>query len=338
MVTRRHSGRVVLVVDDEPAITQLLRMVLEEDGHEVVVAPDGQAALARVAARRPDLVVLDIDLPGVGGFEVCRRLKSSPATRLLPVLVLTGTGAAGARLRAWELGADEFLTKPFQRVEVAARCRSLLRQKDLVDALDSAEAVVAALARAIEAKSAYTHGHSARVTAYALTLAARVGLGEADRDLLRRGGALHDIGKISTPDAIIDKPGRLTPEEYAVIKRHPAEGARIVEPLASARDLIPLVRWHHERLDGEGYPDGLAGGDIPLLVRVLSVADVYDALSSDRPYRPAMPHEKCRAVMAEDAAGGGLDPDLVRAFFEVVSEPTTAGGGEDARIDSSGDD
>jgi len=232
--------------------------------------------------------------------------------------VLTGTGAADARLRAWELGADEFLTKPFQTLEVAARCRSLLRQKELVDALDSAASVVFALARAIEAKSPFTHGHSGRVARLALALAARLGLGEADADVLRRGAALHDLGKISISDAILDKPGRLTPEEFEVVKRHPAEGARIVEPLRSTRDVIPLIRWHHERMDGAGYPDGLTGGDIPPLVRILAVADVYDALASDRPYRTAMPHARCREVMEQDAAGGGLDPDLVRTFLELV--------------------
>lgn len=326
MTAPDRLDRLVLIVDDEPSIAQLLRRVLEADGHRVVVAADGNAALDQVSRCHPDLVVLDIDMPRLGGFEVCRRLKAAPATRLLPVLVLTGTGAADARVRAWELGADEFLTKPFHPLEVAARCRSLLRQKDLVDALDSAESVVFTLVRAIEAKSAYTHGHSTRVTGYALDLAGRVGLGESDRDLLRRGSALHDIGKISMPDAIIDKPGPLTAEEYEVIKRHPADGARIVEPLRSARDVIPLVRWHHERMDGAGYPDGLAGADIPPLVRMLAVADVYDALASDRPYRPAMPHERCRQVMAANAAGGGLDPELTRAFFEAVTGPALVPG------------
>ncbi len=312
--------RLVLVVDDDPAITKLLRRMLEADGHSVVVAADGQAALERVAERRPDLVVLDLDMPGVGGLEVCRRLKSDPETRLLPVLVLSGTGKAfGARLRAWELGADEFLTKPFQNVEFAARCRSLLRQKELVDALDSTESVVFALARTIEAKSPHTHGHSGRVTGHALALAARLGLGAAEADILRRGAAVHDIGKISTPDAILDKPGRLTPEEYEIVKRHPVDGATILEPLRSARDVLPLVRWHHERMDGTGYPDGLKGDSIPLLVRVLAVADVYDALASDRPYRVSMTHETCQAVMTENAAGGGLDPELVRTFFDVVA-------------------
>jgi putative two-component system response regulator len=314
----------ILVVDDEPAITKLLRIMLEANGHEVVVAADGQSALDRVAERRPDLLILDIDMPQLGGFEVCRRLKCAPETRLLPILVLTGTGAVDARMRAWELGADEFLTKPFHTVEVAARCRSLLRQKDLVDALDSAESVVFALARTIEAKSAYTHGHSSRVTRYVLALAQRLGLGETEVEVLRRGAVLHDIGKISTPDVILNKPGPLTPEEYAVVKRHPADGARIVEPLRSARDILPLIRWHHERMDGKGYPDGLRGGAIPLVVRVLTVADIYDALATDRPYRPAMPHGRCREVMVENAAGGGLDPDLVRVFFETITEPATA--------------
>ncbi len=282
MIPNERTPRLILVVDDEAAVTELLRLVLTAGGDEVVVARDGQAALDRVAERRPDLVILDIDMPQLSGFEVCRRLKSDPRTRLIPILVLTGA-AVHDRVRAWELGADEFLTKPFESLEVAARCRSLLHQKDLVDALDSAASVVFALTGIIEAKSPYTHGHSGRVTQYAVLLAERIGIGEGDFDVLRRGAALHDIGKISTPDVILNKPGRLTAQEYETIKRHPADGAKIVEPLRSAWDVIPLIRWHHERMDGMGYPDGLMGGTIPLLVRVLSVADTYDALASERP-------------------------------------------------------
>jgi len=319
MSSHEPSRRTILVVDDEPAITKLLRIVLEIEGHQVQVAANGQQAMECVATRRPDLIILDVDMPHVGGFEVCRRLKLAPETRLLPILILTGTGAANARLRAWELGADEFLTKPFQTLEVAARCRSLLRQKELVDGLDSAESVVFTLARVIEAKSQFTHGHSDRVTQYAITLAKQIGIGEADLDILRRGAALHDIGKISTPDAILDKPGPLSPEEFDVIKRHPADGARIVEPLRSARDILPLIRWHHERINGTGYPDGLVGNAIPHLVRILSVADVYDALASDRPYRPAMSHARCHEVMKNDSERGGLDPELVQHFFEIVT-------------------
>jgi putative two-component system response regulator len=196
MTAEERTGRSIVVLDDERAITERVRMLLEAEGHHVFVAGDGRAAVDQAAERRPDLVILDLDMPQVGGFEVCRRLKTAPETRLLPVLVLTGTGAADARRRAWELRADEFLTKPFETLDVAARCRSLLPQKELVDALDSAESVVFALARAIEAKSPYTHGHSGRVTRYAQSLAARLGLGETPLEALRRGATLHDIGKL----------------------------------------------------------------------------------------------------------------------------------------------
>ncbi len=329
--TRRH----ILVVDDEFEITELLRMVLASDGHDVFMASDGKTAVDLVAKRRPDLVILDIEMPRMSGFEVCRQLKSDPKTRMIPILMLTGI-AAQNRILAWELGADEFLTKPFKPMEVAARVRSLLRQKDLIDALDSAESVIFTLARTIEAKSPYTHGHSGRVTSYAVTLAERLGLGESNIDLLRRGVVLHDIGKISTPDAILNKPGRLTPEEFEIIQRHPADGARIVEPLRSVQDVIPLIRWHHERMDGKGYPDRLDSAAIPLVVRVLSVADVYDALSSERPYRSLMAHSSCRDVMMENAASGGLDLELVRIFFETVTQPIAyTVGGQEPRVESS---
>ena len=311
----------VLVVDDDHSVAQVLEHLLTAEGYAVSLARDGREALDAVADCPPDLILLDLDMPRLGGYEVCRTVKQDSATRLTPVVILTGRNESEARLRAWELGADDFLTKPFQTVEVLARCRSLLRVKGLVDELDSAQSVLFALARTLEAKSRYTHGHTERVTAYALALAAQVGLPEGEREVLRRGAALHDIGKIAVPDAILDKPGRLTAEEYEVIKRHPAEGVRIVEPLRSLRDTIPLVRWHHERLDGKGYPDGLYGGAIPLLARILAVADVYDALSSERPYRPALPPAECLRLLRESAAGGGLDPELVAHFCAGTAVP-----------------
>jgi putative two-component system response regulator len=232
------------------------------------------------------------------------------------VLILTGRSAADNRLQAWQLGADEFLTKPFHNVEVRARCRSLIRQKRLVDELDSAQNVVFALARAVEAKSPYTQGHADRVTQHAIQLGGHVGISEADMEVLRQGAILHDVGKIKVPDAILEKPGPLTKEEYDVVKQHPVEGVRIIESLHSIREAVPLVRWHHERMDGAGYPDGLFGGEIPLLVRILAVADVYDALGSARPYRPALPQSKCMAMLQDNAVSGGLDPELVRCFAD----------------------
>jgi putative two-component system response regulator len=311
----------ILVVDDSEAIAVMLEQLLVTDGYRVSLARDGREALDTVARSRPDLILTDLDMPHVNGYELCRRIKHDPATRLIPVLMITGGTAQEVKLRAWDLGADDFLTKPFDTVEVRARCRSLLRVKRLVDELDSAEAVVFAFARAVEAKSRYTWGHSERVTAHAMALSKQVGLSEAEQDVLRKGAVLHDIGKINIPDAILNKPGALTVEEYDIVKQHPIQGVRIVEPLQSIRDTIPLIRWHHERLDGTGYPDGLFGGAIPLTARILAVADVFDAVSSERPYRPALPLSKCLDILRANAAEGGLDPELVRCFCEVQSAP-----------------
>lgn len=310
----------VLVVEDDPTIARFLARLLAQDGHQVAVARTGDEALARVAAHPPDLVLLDLGLPGMGGLEVCRWVKANPGTRLTPVLILTGEDPTEARLVAWEAGADEYLTKPARAADVAARARSLLRLKAALDELDSAQATLSAFARAVEAKSPYTLGHTERVTDLAVRLAGRLGLSAADRETIRRGAVLHDIGKISIPDAVLNKPGKLTVDEYAVIKRHPLEGVRIVEPLRSLRDALPLIRWHHERRNGTGYPDGLSGDAIPRAARLLAVADVFDALHSDRPYRPAMTFEQSLAVMRDDAAGGGLDAELVETLAAELKE------------------
>ncbi len=316
----------VLIVDDNPSIARLLRQSLMAEGYRIDLAEDGQEALERVAREPPDLILLDVGLPQVPGDEVCRRIKADPATHLIPIVMVTAQGEMQSKLQAWEYGADDFLTKPFHLAEVLARCRSLLRIKRLVEERDSAEAVVYALARTVEAKSPYTLGHSERVAQYALTLARAVALNDRQLEVMRKGALLHDIGKISVPDRILDKPGPLTPEEYDVVKEHAATGAHIVEPLHSVRDAVPLIRWHHERLDGRGYPDGLAGDAIPLSVRILSVADVYDSLSSDRPYRASIPHEVCLDILRDNAQGGGLDLELVTLFCEIVMPLKTAVG------------
>lgn len=304
----------ILVVDDDQNVAAFVQRVLVGDGHQVCVASDGYAGLALVAEAQPDLIVLDLEMPGLNGLDVCYRLKQAPATRHTPILILTGREAREARVPAWEIGADEYLSKPPCPQDLVARCRSLLRTKRLVDELDSAEAVVFAFARTVEAKSRYTQGHSERVCRYALAMGEEVGLMPSEMEILRQGAVLHDIGKICIPDAILNKPGPLTAEEYELVKRHPLEGFHILEGLKSIRAVLPLVRWHHERLDGRGYPDGLRSDDIPLLVRILAVADVYDAISSERPYRPALPEAKCFEILLADAARGGLDCRLVEMF------------------------
>lgn len=308
----------VLVADDNPSIAGLLQRLLLAEGYDVETSGDGLETLAKIRNSPPDLILLDLEMPHLDGYEVCRQVKANPATRFIPVLILTGQSQLESKLRAWELGADDFLTKPFQGIEVSARCRSLLRVKRLVDELDSAEAVVFSFARAVEAKSPFTHGHSERVAEYALALAAEVGLPAEQRQVLRRGALLHDIGKISVPDAILNKAATLTPDEFEVVKQHTVQGVRIVEPLRSIRDTLPFIRWHHERRDGQGYPDRLRGEEIPEAVRVLAVVDVYDSLASARPYRGAIPYERCLEMLRANAAGGGLDPDLVERFCQFL--------------------
>jgi putative two-component system response regulator len=249
---------------------------------------------------------------------VCRRVRALSKPEPTYVIVLTSKEGKANAVTALSSGADDYVTKPFDREELRARVRVGAR----IVGLQTGQTALFVLARAVEAKSPYTQGHTDRVTAYALALADVVGLAAGERDVLRRGGLLHDIGKISVPDAILNKPGPLTPEETAVIQQHPAQGVKIIEPLESLRDTIPLIRWHHERLDGSGYPDGLRGDAIPHLVRVLSVADVYDALKSERPYRAALSHARCLEILRADAAGGGLDVELVERFCRAF--PSTA--------------
>jgi putative two-component system response regulator len=308
----------ILVVEDDPTNAAMLAALLKQNGYRVSCAADGFEALDRLAQEPPDLILLDLGLPLLDGYEVCRRIKQDPRTRLVPVVILTAQDPVDTRLRVWDLGADEFISKPIQSVELLARCESLLRAKRLTDELETAQAVLFALARAVEAKSPYTHGHAERVAAYALMLADEIRLERGQREVLRQGALLHDIGKISIPDAILDKPGALTAEEYAVVKQHTVQGARIVEPLRSLRETVPLIRSHHERLDGRGYPDGLRADQLSLPVRILAVVDVYDALSSLRPYRAAIPLPACLSILREGAAGGGLDPELVEHFATVL--------------------
>jgi putative two-component system response regulator len=310
----------ILVAEDNQFYRCALRAMLSEWGYEVIPVNDGEAAwdvLREEAA--PKLAILDWMMPKADGLEVCRRLRAVPRHEPTYVLILTSREGKGSAVAALGAGADDFLTKPFDRDELAARLRVGRR----IVGLQTSETVVYSFARAVDGKSPFTRGHSDRVMRYALALAARLELPPADRDLLRRGAVLHDLGKIAVPDAILNKSGPLTPEEYEAIKQHPMNGVRMVEPLESVRDAVPLIRWHHERVDGRGYPDGLAGEEIPFLVRVLSVADVYDALRSDRPYRTGLSFAFCLEALKKDAAGGGLDPELVEWFCTIPADDLT---------------
>lgn len=307
----------ILIADDNHFYRCALKATLAEWGYEVIAVADGEAAWGVLdGPNPPKLAIVDWMMPRADGLEVCRRLRRTPRPEPTYVIVLTSREGKGNVVAALESGADDFVSKPFDREELAARLRVGRR----IVELQTCETVIYSFAQAVDGKSPYTRGHSDRVTQIALVLAEHLKLPAADTELLRRGASLHDIGKIAVPDVILDKPGPLTAEEFEVIKRHPEHGARMVEGIGALREVVPLIRWHHERCDGRGYPDGLTANEIPPLVRVLSVADVYDALTSDRSYRAALSRADCLALLRKDAEGGGLDPELVERFCTIPAD------------------
>jgi len=261
----------VLVVDDIEANRSLVTALLTRDGYRVDAVASGAAALERVRSDPPDLVLLDVMMPPPNGFEVCRALKADAGTRLIPVVLITALQQSEDRIQGFEAGADDFISKPFNAHELRARVRSLLRIKRYTDDLDSAESVILSLALTIEARDGYTEGHCERLARYATTLGRHIGLSDEDVRVLERGGYLHDIGKVGIPDAILLKPGRLTSAELAVMQQHAVIGDRLCGELRSLRQVRPIVRHHHERQDGTGYPDGLRGGAIPLFAQIIAI-------------------------------------------------------------------
>jgi len=314
------SNGSVLVVDDNEALRALMAEFLRVHGFNVSTASDGQTALYELSRQQPDLVLLDVQMPGLDGFEVCRRIKASPETRLTPVVLVTGLSATEDRVRGLEAGADDFLTKPVDRSELVARVRSLLTLKSFVNELERAESVLFALALSIEGKDPYTKGHCERLADNSSRLGARIGLPQDDITALRRAGVVHDIGKVAVPDAILLKPGPLTPEERKIIQQHPVVGESICAPLKSFRLVLPIIRHHHEKLDGSGYPDGLKGDRIPLTARILSLADIYDALTTERPYKLAFSPAAAFEEMEGEIKKGWWDLKLFEEFRKMVKE------------------
>jgi putative two-component system response regulator len=271
-----------------------------------------------VARDLPDLVILDVLMPDLNGFEICQQLKADPGTRLTPVILVTALHETDDRIRGIEAGADDFLTKPFNVHELRARVRSLIRIKRYTDELDSAESIILSLARTIEARDETTDGHCQRLASYAATLGAHLGLGQDDLAALEFGGYLHDIGKVGILDDVLLKPGRLTRDEYERIKQHTLIGDRLCGPLRSLRRVRPIVRSHHERLDGSGYPDGLRGDDVPLLAQIIGIVDIFDALTSRRPYKEPMTAGYAYEELRREASNGWRRSDLVDAFIDLA--------------------
>ena len=313
------SGK-ILVVDDKPLNVELLEADLVSSGYDVVTAYDGKTALELVAAEKPDLILLDVMMPGMDGFEVCRRLKSNEETILIPVVMVTALSDKADRIKGIEAGVDDFLTKPVDRQELKARVKSLMRVKLFTDELERAETVITSLALGVEAKDPYTENHCGRLSKYSMILGGELGLPEDQIRALKLGGTLHDLGKIGIPDAILLKKGRLGDEEFTIMKQHPVIGYNICHPLHSLKLVLPIIRNHHERFDGSGYPDGLKGDEIPITARILTVVDVYDALRTERPYKPIFDRDKSIAILQEETAKGWYDPEVINTFMNLDLE------------------
>ena len=308
----------ILVAGDEGEEREFLAHLLRSQGYRVLAARDGSETMALLQAEPVDLALLDMLMPRAGGFSVCRQVKSHPETRFVPVVLVTGMNRADDRIRGIEAGADDFLNKPLRKEELLARVKSLIRMKRYTDELENAETVLYTLASSIEAKDPYTEGHCDRLSRYSVALATQLGLPDEQRVALRRAGIVHDIGKVAVPEHILLKAGPLDPQERRLMETHTLLGERICAPLKSFRQVLPIIRWHHEHRDGSGYPDRLRGDAIPLVARILQIADVYDALTTDRPYRKALTHQQALATMREEVRRGWWDGALVDALEAML--------------------
>jgi len=307
----------ILLVDGSPINRRLLKSMLRLGNHEFFEAATGIDALEIVTRQSIDLIIVDLLLPGLGGTELCRRLKSNRKTQFIPILMLTSVHGFDFEVEGIESGADEYLTMPLHPSVVRARVNSLLRHKAAIDSLEEAETILFALAQAVENRDMGTGLHCERLATYSVALGLALGLPRKDLVALYRGGFLHDIGKVSIPDSILLGTGKLTDDQWKVMQMHTIRGVEICKPMKTLSPVLPIIRSHHERWDGTGYPDRLKGEDIPLLARILQVVDIYDALTTARSYKPAYTKEEALEILKQEAAKGWRDPELVALFVSM---------------------
>jgi putative two-component system response regulator len=322
------EGARVLVVDDDPGISRLLDRLLTREGYAVRIVSDAGAALAEVASYKPDVILLDVVFPGADGFTLCQDLKRDAATRLTPVILVTALSDRESRIKGREAGADDFLTKPVDVQELLARVASLVRLKRYTDDLDSAAAIITTLAVMIEIRDGYSEGHCHRIANHAGAVGRALGLGAADLQILHRGGFLHDIGMLAISPAVLLKAGSLSVEEFALVKSHTTIGDDLCRNLRTLQAVRPIVRHHHERLDGSGYPDGLQGVEIPLLAQIIGVVDAYDALTSRRPYQRQFSTDESIALLRTEVERGWRQHAIVEEFVAIIKSGHLATFGE----------
>lgn len=319
LALQRRRSR-VLVVDDNEDTAMLMQELLSHRGYEVITAANAAQAEAEISRRAPDLILSDVVMPGKSGYEFCRELKDNPSTRLIPFVLITGLSDREDKVRGIEAGADDFLNKPIFPEELFARVKSLIKLKEFTDELETAESVLCTLGLSVESRDPYTEGHCERLALHASALGRHLGLDNESIVALRRGGFLHDLGKIAIPDEVLKKGSNLTEVEWSIMRQHPIIGENICQPLKSLRLVLPIIRNHHEHSDGSGYPDHLLKNDIPLLARILQVADVYDALRTVRPYKTALTHDEAYSTMLQEAKDGLWDEELVAEFFSMLEK------------------
>ena len=310
----------VLVVDDMATNRTMVRAVLEPEGCAVSEAGSGEAALELLSQREFDAIVLDVIMPGMDGFDVCRYLRQEMGQDLVPVIMLTSLGSPDDVALGLESGATDFVTKPYNSIELVARVKSSVHQKRLTDRLDDTESVLFALARMVEAKDQNTRDHCDRLSHMAVVFGQALGCGFDELDALRRGGILHDIGKLGVPDAVLLKEGPLTDAEWVQMQEHPAIGARLCRPLRTMVKTVDIIQHHHEKWNGSGYPEGLSGDEVPLLARIFQIVDVYDALTTARPYKKPFEREQALRIMEQETEKGFWDPDLMARFLTIARD------------------
>ena len=325
VICAKKTQKRVLIVDDSEMNVKMLEAMLRPYDYEIFKAYDGEKALHIAAQNKIDIVLLDVMMPGMDGFEVCQRLKSQLATRMIPVILVTALDDSESKIKGMKAGADDFITKPPNKAELITRTKSLMKLKTLYNDFTSIESVLFSLIKTIEAKSPYTNGHVSRVASMAVALGRRMQLDGDKIEALRFGGVLHDIGKIGIPNNILNKPGPLDPNEWRQIQAHPETGYQIAYPLKSRLKLaMEVIRHHHEKLDGSGYPDGLKGDDIPMVARIIAVADIYDALTTDRPYRKALTKKGAFDILLKEANEKKIDKRVVYELINFLDVDQTA--------------
>lgn len=310
----------VLAVDDVSTDRLLLRTILSRHGFLVTEARNGREAIEILDREEFDVVVIDALMPQLDGFQFCRHVRQDKGIELLPIIMVTSLDDVDDITAGFHAGATDFITKPYNGVELVARVRSSASKKRLTDRLDDTESVLFALARMVEAKDSNTRDHCDRLAHMAVVFGRDLGCTHDEIQALRRGGVLHDIGKLGVPDAILLKEGPLDESEWAIMQQHPVIGHQLCSPLLTMKRTLQIIRHHHEKWNGSGYPDGLSGTDIPFLARVFQIVDVYDGLCSERPYKPALPRARVVSIMEDETANGCWDETLVRRFLRIVHD------------------